>query len=649
MSRAAWALAACVALAPAAARAQEGASLEALYPFGARHPESLSPMRMLVSPAPAFRGDVVGAVMNGWPLGRLTVRRAAQWSPAASRTVVLPLPMGMYDRVSASLEGTGVHAEATVPPLSGSPTTPPTSVLLFGLNRRVEAVLRGVAGDDRMQVGTVGDDPATGAAWLPPIPGLYGGAHVAVIGARALADATPESLRALTQWVELGGVAVISPRSETDLRLPWVAPFARAEDVARRPYGRVARAGLGAVALLDVDLHDADLADVGAAHDALVALAPDLLDAGGGIAPSGDLSLARKLWETRTLVSRRFRPRVDVRGALVPIAAALALYITAVGVALRRNRRSRAPLRVFVTLPLAGMTLLAAMFGVTWALRSTRTEARALAVYDMASGAATASERVFATLTAGRSESFAMTAPQGGFALVRTGSDTSSGMLRDEGTRVVVERARLGLWETGTLYRESPVPTGGGVVLSLDADRVPRVENRSPWSLERGTYYDVAQAALWTIPALAPGASARAEGSARGYTESSHRGLWPWKARDRDLAVLFVNHMIGPWSEPLGADTYLAPARLPAPVRADLAAAGFAVGEGAAVVRVLRVHPASSPEAAYPRTTLRVANASYGNDPEDVLSAAPVPMPELPVDAGDAGDAGDASDDGGDA
>ncbi len=642
-------LAALAWCAPASAQELEA---RALFAYPSR-PDAVLSLVVTARPHTSVRGDLTTTIRTSWPYGEARVRQPVSLAAGSTRSFVVPAPMGPNDSGEVALEDLG--ARSSIPYTSNSPSiASPTFIGVLGLGGRVTAAIQSVnpseASQARILTATMLTDPTSGDALLPPFPSAFSGAHAIVAGAGAILALPPEAKRTLRQWVTAGGFLAVAPRTTADLRDPWFTElFGTVTDdgdgrvsgprLLPRRWGAVVHAGLGVAGVVPYDL-----SAEGWAHDTRADAAlrdfTDFADgAGGGMIAPGELSLFRRFARAGDDdVTRAFRPKADVRGLLIPVTLLLTLYIIAVGVALARNRRSRAPLKVFVRLPLAAFAVLAVIVAAARLTRTSASTARVLAVYDLGAGSNEAVERVFAGLNAGVARTIAIAPLSDGIALYATGTSNTSAAMRWDGRALSVERVRLGLWETGIAYTERIVDAGRGIRVARDG-RELRVINESPWTLtEIALLRD--GAVVSRLGPAAPGATAVGRVDPP-FAQPVYEGMFPRAAGTLDR--VFVDRMMGPATRARGALQLFALARLTDETKRWTQALGFTPTETAAVVRVVIPDEAPDPDRVGSYSArLNTRRTDY--EPDE--PAAEVTTASTPDDASDAASATDAGEGG---
>jgi len=626
-----------LALCAGAASAQElrGALL---IPWPMRT-DALHTAVVTATPRAAGPHEVRAQLRRFWPAQELTVAHATALS-TRPRTLTLPVPFGPNDDGNVALRPEGAQS----PLAAGNPGNPrnvtPNFIAVLGLGAGRAAQIDDGSTDSETVAALVARTPE-GAPLFAPLPSAWGGAQAIVTDSPTLLDAPADALATLDDWVHGGGVLAFTARSEADLRHPWLrarvgdatvdaegrtasAEMTVARAGSARRFGLARAVGLGAVVLLDGDLslERDDAVTRAALQDFRAAVG-----VGGGLVAPGDLALWRRL-EDRA-VQRRLRGPSDLRPALVPIAIALTLYVIAVGVVLSRNRARKDPLRVFVSVPAAGLAILAAVFGLSVAVRAHRSSARVVCVWDVGAGARRAVLRRFGAITAARPQSFSMRPAAGEVALIRTSAASASGVLRWDGARLAVEGARLGLWETALLYTEGVVDTGGPIEVTARGGRVV-VENRSALALREPVL--LMGDDVLALPSVPAGGRAEAPFSTRRTlhrTQAIARDALGWARAP--LSAMALEEVIGDLRTASAPAQLLARVEVDGATRAMLSAAGFPVSEGEALIRVVpRVEPSPQViESVLPRS--RVGPRVWANYEEP---AAPVP-----ADASAGGDA----------
>ncbi len=630
-----------------AAGAQE-ISATALVPYAVR-PEAVQCVVATARPHEGVRGDLTLKVQAAWPYGEVRVRQSVNLRAGSTRSFVIPAPLNPYDSATVSLDD--LNAFTSVSLGGGSSSVSPTFFAVLGLGGRVTAAIQAVASDEnltqaRLIAGTMQNDPTSGDPLVPPFAAAFGGTHSVIAGSGAILAAPPEARRALRQWVMAGGFLAIAPRTVADLRDPWFVDLLgpvtddggghlSGPRLLARRWGAAVHVGLGVAGVIPHDLSAEGWAREAGADAALRDFVDFADGAGGGIVAPGELSLFRRFSRAGLDdVSRAFRPVADVRGLLIPVTVLLTLYVIGVGVTLARNRKGRAPLKVFVRLPLVALTVLAVIVAAARTTRTSASTARVLAVYDVGEGAGQAVERVFAGLNAGVASTLALTPPGEGVALYSTGGNSMSAAMRWDGQRLAVERVRLGLWETGLAYTERMVDAGGGVHYSRERSTV-RVTNNSPWEF---TSLVLVSEGVVMARFGAAGRGATVEATLRAATQStSFDAMFP--GASENLGRVFVDRMMGATFHARGAVQLFGLARMPDSVRAWVRGVGFAPNEEAALVRVVIPQEAQDPErvGAY-SARLGVRRNDY--EPEEVPSVQPQSVSEDASVTDDAGEAG---------
>lgn len=634
------ALALALALAAPRAGAQElRAGL--LIPWPMRT-DALHTAVVTATPRAAGPHEVRAHLRRFWPAQELNVAHATGFATHA-RTLTLPIPFGPNDDGSVSLR----PEEATGALASGNPGNPrnatPNFIAVLGLGAGRAAQLDDGSTDSSTVAALVARTPE-GSNLFAPLPSAWGGAQAIVTDTGTLLDAPADALATLDDWVHAGGVLAFTARSAADLRHPWLrarvgevstdeagratSPVMReGYRVGSRRFGLVRPVGLGAVALLDGDLSLER--DDAATREALLDFR-SAVGVGGGLVAPGDLSLWRRL-EDRG-VQRRMRGPSDLRSALVPIAIALTLYVIAVGVVLSRNRARKDPLRVFLSVPAAGLAILAAVFGLSLTIRAHRSSARVVCVWDLGAGARRAALRRFGAITAARPQSFSMRPGAGEVALIRTSAASAGGVLRWDGARLAVEGARLGLWETAMLYTEGVVDAGGEITLSGRDGRVV-VENRSAMDLREPVV--VLGDDVLRLPAVPAGGRAEVPLAQR---ERVHRGQplvrdgLRWAGAP--LTTMVLEDILGDLRTSGGPAHLVARVPVDGATRAMLSAAGFPAIEGEALIRVA-AEPEGDPRVRAPNLPRsRVGPRTWAPPYEE--PAAPTADADAGADGGDA-------------
>lgn len=571
-----------------------------------------------------------------WPTGEVDVALTANLGGRA-RTLSLPAPFGPNDDGVMELRPEGTRSQVG----TGNPGNPrngtPGYIAVLGLGAGRAAEIDNGSSESEVVAGLVARSPES-ATLFAPLPLGWGGAQAIVTDAATLIDAPTEARTNLADWVHAGGILAISPRDANDLRPAWMRALvgdaalddrAQASGPDLRPahtfagerFGAARALGLGTVVVLDGDL---SLEGNRTARLALQGFR-NTLGPGGGLVPPGDLSLWRRVDDHS--VQRALRGPSNLRPALVPIALALTLYVVAVGLVLSRNRARRNPLRVFVRIPVAGLVILATVFGLSVALRAHRSAARIACVWDLGVGSRRAVLRRFGAITAARPQSFSLRPGAGEIALVRGSAASASGTLRWDGTRLSIEGARLGLWETALLYTEGVVDAGGAFEVLAQEGRVTLV-NQTTLALRDPVL--LTQGSVLRLPAIPPGARVEASlGDAVSLRPQQPfvAGVLQW--RDAPLLTTVLEEILGDLRAVRDAQI-VARAELDPETRAIFAAAGFPVTSGEALVRV--VIPAR-PSARIREPVLarnRVGARNWGANEEPTGTV-------VPPNAGDAG------------
>lgn len=622
--RCALALTVALAFDPCVGFAQN-ATAAPLFQWGQR-PDGVHTFVVEANTVEPFRGEVSLRSERYYPSTETTVRESVDWSRPGRHAVLLPTPFGGAENARLQVDGSGLTTSVNVSGAYRPGSGPWTYIAVVGLGQRLAGALETTPGSSNLAAAAGAENSATGEPWLPPVPSGYAGAQVVIASAAAVATAPREAQRALEDWVLGGGILLLSLRGDADARLPFVRALVGDDQraLARLDFGLVRAHGTGLVAVIDGDLSIENWAADPRTNRALEHFGLAIEGGGGGLVAPGDLSLWRRFIEPGSSVQGFFRPENNVRNAIGPLAMVFGIYILAVGLLLRRNRRNRTPLRVFWALPALGMGVLTAIFGVTYVLRMRDNVARVATVIDLGSGSTRAMRRVFTSLTAGRSMRIDLVPMAGHIAIAHTSSGSASGTLRWNGARLAAENARLSLWETGSVYSEGVVSLGGAVTVTVDQDSDGAViENRTPLRFSEGVYVSAGHRA-WRVPALAPGATVTVDVSDR--TQSFMPAL---PSVSGSLSVALVDGVTSGVGATLGCAQYFAVTTVPDDVRAWVTRSGFTLTDGDTLVRVVAMvglDPAN-PSATLPRPRF---GAPTPGGVEDV-SAVPVPEPVVPV------------------
>ncbi len=572
------ALALAALLGPLGAEAQVYLTARPLVGYGQR-PDAVTPLVAHIGSVQPLVDDLTARVTVSWPHGELEVRQTVRGVPGAARVEVLPVPLGLYDYARVTLGDTS----ASLPPTrTAREEGPLTHVAVVGLGQRIAARLCSAA--EGLECGALESSELSGDPLIPAAPFAWGGTQVALVDAEALATLPPIAREAFDAWVQQGGVVVVALRTPSQRHR--LGPWAHGPGTSLG-FGEAWARGLGAVVTVDLDLSTADWDDTPEAAQRFAAMAQGLPHVGAALAPPGTLALHRRVSDRTGPMREVWRSPFNTRGPLGPMAVVLALYVIAVGVVLTRNRRAQHPLRVFVRLPAAAFLVLAATFATTWLSRSRRSEARVVALYDLAAGTSEGTERVFASVTAGGARALTVRPPAGHFSLLHTSAASTGGWLRWDGSRLSVEGARMGLWETASLYTEGPSPLSGAVTLSRDPAGRPVVHNGSGLSLRRGGVLDRDGVTVWPIGPVPPGASVAADEAEVHVGGDNSRRLFGSAVDASAPAMRLLDEGLGGIGGRPGPVQYFATAGIPTQLAGRIGALGLALAREVALVRVI--------------------------------------------------------------
>jgi len=558
--------------------AQVHLSADVLIGYSQR-PDAVSCTVVRAHSSEAVHDDLIVHLPASWPDHEIDVRTALATPTVAPRLVVVPVPIGPFANAEVRL---GTQRATVSPGRTARGEGPLTHVAVIGLGQRIAARLCTVS--EGLECGALASSELSGEPMLPGAPFAWGGTQVALLDAEALFTLSPTARGALDAWVRQGGVAVVALRSARDrTRLgAWAEGPAATLDL-----GEAWARGLGAVVAVELDLSSADWDEVPGAAPRFATLAHGLAHVGAAMSPPGTLTLYRRATDRNGPLREVWRSPFNTRTPLGVMAAVLALYVIAVGVLLTRNRRAAAPLQMMVRLPLGAFVVLAATFATTWLSRTRQSEARVVALYDLAAGGADGTERVFASITAGGARALTLRPPAGHLTLLHTSAASTGGWLRWDGGRLSVEGARLGLWETASLYTEGPAALGGGITLARDASGRPRVHNGTPLALGPGGVLDRDGVTVWPVPAVAAGAEVIAGDAEVRVGGDNTRRLFGSEVGAATSALQLFDEVLGSVGGHPGPMQYFTTAAIPAPLATRMRALGVVLTQTSALLRVV--------------------------------------------------------------
>ena len=424
----------------------------------------------------------------------------------------------------------------------------------------------------RMPVGVVPLDAQTGDPMLPTSSLAWAPAGILIASAPLLARTPLAEQQALRDWVIAGGTVLIFPRTENDLRDPFVESLAgrleryeatpsldqdifvpegargayyRSDDPAFRvePYGGSRRLGFGRVHVATYDGTAPPFADAAQTRELVRAIlsvrrqhgisTPVLPwgrrvdDVGGGMFYGGGPSFGA--------LRAALDPNEGYRPALGLVAVVLLLYVLVIGPVNfafvgKRNR----PALALVTTPVAACACLVLMLGVGYLGKGTRMRYRAVELVDVQETDAVGPARRYSGLFLTRPAEFDLPSPDRGRThIIRTGASDVA-VTDHAGEQPVVRGLRGRLWETVFVREERIADLGGGITFDRAGHRLVGVRNGTDRTLRGAVVIDGA-GSVYRVGTLEPGASAPVSSVAELTLTTTN---WYWGQDDPSVAAL---------------------------------------------------------------------------------------------------------------
>ncbi|MCB9595209.1 MAG: hypothetical protein H6719_21000 [Sandaracinaceae bacterium] len=399
----------------------------------------------------------------------------------------------------------------------------------------------------RYPVGTVRFDPATADPLLPESAAAWSTVGLLVASAPALARVSAPQRAAIEGWLRSGGELLVFPRSDADLRQPWLtslvgeiatdgepaAPglwvpeagprFAlRCTGTQRTEATGCARSfGLGAVHVAAYDGESSVAIESGRPRALVSALLvsnqvqrPALHFARG----TDDLD-QRYYSEQGTFGSLRaaLDPNQGFRPALILVAFALMFYVVLVGpLNFRWVGKLNRPILALVTTPLAASACVLVLLSVGYVGKGVTMRYRRVEVVEALEGEASGFGRRYTGLFSTRPGTFALPLDDARTLTRRIGGGSGDGPIhtQDGGHERLVD-FRAGLWETTFVREDRLLELGGGVRFERDGQLLTAVVNDSTEALEGAIVVDTS-GAVYVVGDVAPGTRMPIPRTARG-------------------------------------------------------------------------------------------------------------------------------------
>ena len=398
----------------------------------------------------------------------------------------------------------------------------------------------------RMPVGVVPLDPATGDPMLPTSSLGWATTGLLVASTRELARVGPAEQQALTDWIRAGGQVLIFPRTDAELRDPFVQSLTGAveryeamptsdqhvlvpaaargtyyrgdgADFRTSGYGGSRRIGFGRVHVAVYDGTAPPFAEAAETRELVRSILSTRRTAGVAtpLLPWGrradDVSSPMFYGGGPTFGTLRaaLDPNEGYRPALGLVAVVLLVYVLVIGPVNftfigKRNR----PTLALITTPVAAIACLVVMLGVGYLGKGTVMRYRAVEIVELQEGDALGPARRYSGLFLTRPASFDLESPERGVAgIVRTPTGDLSPVTDHAGERPVVRGVRGRLWETVFVREERIADMGGGVTFDRSGTRLAGVRNGTDQVL-RGVVVIDGAGSVYRVGTIAAGASA---------------------------------------------------------------------------------------------------------------------------------------------
>jgi hypothetical protein len=473
--------------------------------------------------------------------------------PRGSRQIPLEVFVPDGGTVNVRFEGEGIRPVETSVSPRYSParrglvllTDPPhLRGQLHGITRIENDI--GPYGSTRsvdVPVGTVTFDTRTGDPLLPLTVGGWAPVGFVLADVPDLARTSQAQRAAMRDWLRAGGQLVIFPRSDGDLRDPFVYELAGEIEVVRgqstadqralvpasahgrflrgpgareEPFGLSKRFGYGRVFVVTYDATSPPQAHDPISRELVAAILaatpargidePSLL-LGHGRDDVANVAYAPN--STFGALRVALDPNEGYRPALVLVAFVLLLYVIVVGPVNfafigRRNR----PLLALVTTPLAAIACLVIMLVVGYVGKGTTMRYRAAEVVEAREGDTEGIARRYTGLFFTRPAAYDLDAPERGtIRLIRSGSSDSNSLVDLGGAHPVIENVQGALWQTVFVREDRIAPLDGTISFERSGRAITAVVNGTRHRLGGAIVVD-ASGGVYRVGPIEPGGRA---------------------------------------------------------------------------------------------------------------------------------------------
>ncbi|MBX3272770.1 MAG: hypothetical protein KF729_21085 [Sandaracinaceae bacterium] len=403
------------------------------------------------------------------------------------------------------------------------------------LDLDVDTLAGGLPRRARFPVGTVRFDGASGDPLLPDGGAGWSTVGLLVASGPALARVGAAGREAIEDWLRAGGTLLVSPRSDADLRQPWLTalagPMTRSEEMHVDPEwasppgtrrlacetaravpagGCMTRVGFGRVLVAPYDLESGAAIEGGASR----ALVSAMLATSHDVAPAlpfarGVEELDSRYWDEAGsfgTLRAALDPNQAFRPALVLVALVLLFYVVLVGPlnfgwVARQNR----PVLALVTTPLVASGCVVVLLAVGYVGKGVVMRYRRVEVLEALEGEPRALARRYTGLYSTRPGTFDLPGPGPGEVVRHVGGGSGEGpVLRGAGASPRLTDFRAGLWETTFLREDRVLDLGGPIRFERSGARLVAVVNASTTPLAGAVVVD-AGGSLYVVGDLAPG------------------------------------------------------------------------------------------------------------------------------------------------
>lgn len=417
----------------------------------------------------------------------------------------------------------------------------------------------------RFPVGTVRFDPATGDPLLPETAAEWSTVRLVVASGPVLARVSAPQRAAIEDWLRSGGTLLVFPRSEADLRLPWLVSIAGEVAVDGPPpppnawvppagalglrctgdqitwsTGCGRRVGQGFVHVAAYDGESPAAIESGASRAFIASLLAESFGASAAMRfARGADDLDQRYWtEQGSFGSLRaaLDPNQGFRPALVLVALALLFYVILVGpVNFRWVAKRNRPTYALVTTPLAASACVLVLLTVGYLGKGVTMRYRRVELAETLEGESRAFARRYTGLFSTRPGTFDLPLADPTAMTHRIGGGSGDPPVQEtRGSHDRLTDFRAGLWETTFLREDRVFDLGGRIRFERDDERLLAVRNETGQRLEGAFVIDTA-GGIYPVGDLDPGTRAEIPSSSR-RTVSRHLLLGPDSDAPRVIA-----------------------------------------------------------------------------------------------------------------